>query len=255
MQTTDDRTQTSVGDDLRSRVVLPIALPIGVLAVMVVFIGTVAYALLNSTRGLAIVVAGIMATGLMVAMSLASAIDEEDMTGAKRAVIVLTGLAPLLAGVAIAAAGAVPAEERAINVEPPLLAPEGAVVGAENSETFCEVVEGEEACAGPTDSYTLPAQPDSPVFAFEFFNTQAGIQHNFQIFTLVDGGQGEPVFTQDVGGVGGQNAATIGGGETIVYQVDTEAAGVAFEPGAEFYYNCIIHPAMQGILTIGDPVA
>lgn len=253
MTTTEQGTSTSTDDtsrEFRNRVVLPLALPIGIVLGMVLVIGTIAFSLLYATKGVAVAVAGVLATGIMVAMALASSVDEEDMTTAKRAVIGATAVVPALLaiGIALVAAngGIYEQDQLAINATPPELAPEGAEVGAQNSDSFCEVPDGEDECGEDSQELELPAQPESEAFQFLFVNEEAGVNHNFQLFELADGGAGEPVFTQEDG------AELIAGPGTAVYEVDQSER--VFEPEQQFYFNCSVHPNMQGTLTISEPV-
>lgn len=250
MQTTEEQTE-HVGDDVRSRVVLPVAMPLAVLGAMVLYIGAIGFVLLHSTKGQAVVYAGIVATGLMVAMTLASSTDEEDMTTAKRLVIAATAVVPLLAVLGIAVgvnAGAVdPGGIIGIDRTPPERAPEGAITGASNAENFCAMDVETESCIEDTKEYTLPAQPDSETFRFLFVNEQSGVAHNLQIFELADdGGAGEEIFGVDEGSV------TISGVADVLYEVDQSER--VFQPDEQYYFNCIVHPNMNGVLTIGPPV-
>ena len=236
--------------DLRNRVVLPILLPLGILLGLAAVVGSVAFILLYSTKGIAILAAGLMATGIMVAMSLASSTEPDDLDTAKRGVIVLSGVVPVLASAGLAIyLGATAPESIQFNVEPIASFPEGAVTAAQNSETFCILGEDGESCED-TQEYTLPAQPHGESFSFQFVNLQANVPHNLQIFELAEEG-GEPAPGELVFGVA-EGSATINGVADIVYQVDQSAG--AFEPGQEFYYNCVVHPVMDGVLTVGEPV-
>ena len=103
-----------------------------------------------------------------------------------------------------------------------------------------------ESCIEDSQELTLPAQPDSDIFYFEFVNEQEGVAHNFQIFELEGADEAGPII---FGVEEGSNTIT---GGVVLYQVDqTEDP---FEEGEQFYFNCIVHPNMQGVLTIGPPV-
>lgn len=236
--------------EFRNRVILPIVLPLAVLVGLGLFVGSVSLTLLYSTKTIAILLAGVMAAGIMVAMSLASTQDEDDLDGIKRAVIGATGVLPILGSFGIAvylANGGVDPAELQINKQPVLLAPDGALVGAQNSENFCALEEVDGPCED-TQELTLPFQEEAP-FSFQFNNQQANVPHNFQIFELAeDGGEpapGEPIFTIPEG------SATFNGPATQVYQV----ADFAPEVDAQFYFNCVVHPVMEGVLTIVEPDA
>lgn len=240
-----------MNSDFRNRIVLPVVLPLLVLLGVAVVVGGIALILLFTTRVLALTIAILVATGIMVAISLASSIDEEDMTLARRGVIVLAGALPLVIGAGIAvwsAAGGVPEDELNINKEPALTAPEGALVGAKNDQSFCVFADPEnqtqDSCED-TSEVTFPAQPGGP-FLYEFNNLQNAIQHNFQIFELA-GGAESPEPGDELFGVA-DGAQLITGPETIIYNVEPDV----LTAGQQYYYNCIVHPVMQGVLTIAE---
>lgn len=243
--------------DFRNRMVLPFVLPLAVLLGVAVVVGGLALILLYTPRDVGLIIALVVASGVMVAFSLANSIDEEDMTVGRRAVIFSVGALPLLGGAAAAlwtVNGGVPEDQLATTVpayyEAVGSAPEGALVGAQNSQSFCvfEDPADDETCED-TSEVTLPAQPDGAFF-YEFRNLESGVPHNFQIFELAgsadDPGPGEELYGTDEG------AETINGVDEIVYEVPAEIAE-DFEQDAQFYYNCVVHPAMQGVLTIGPP--
>lgn len=235
--------------DFRNRVVLPILLPLLLLFGIAVLVGGLALVLLYNTHEVALMVALVVAAGIMVAFSLASSVEREDMTIGRRSVIVLTGLLPLLGGAAIsvwAATGGVPAEELIINVEPHLTAPEGALIGAQNSQSFCVFEEDGETCTDAAE-VTFPAQPDSEAFFYVFNNIESGVPHNAQLFELAGSADapeaGEVIFGVEDG------ATVITGVAEITYEVTTDE----FAEGDQYYFNCVVHPVMEGVLTIGPP--
>lgn len=242
--------------DLRNRVVLPLLLPIGILLGIAVLVGGLALILLNTPHLVGLTVALVVAAGVMVAFSLANAVDEQDMTFGRRAVIVLVAAVPLLGGAGAslwAVNGGVPAEELPSNYVPVISAPEGALAGAKNAESFCEFEDPEnqtaETCTD-VDELTFPAQPDEEDFAFIFNNVQDGVPHNLQLFELADEG-GEPAPGPGVFLVP-DGAEIITGPAEITYEAPQGDPPI-YEEGAQFYYNCVVHPAMQGVLTIGSP--
>jgi hypothetical protein len=239
--------------DLRNRVVLPLVLPLAVLLGIVVLVGGFAAILLFNTHEVGLMVALVVAAGVMVAFSLANSVEAEDMTVGRRVTIVAAGVLPLLGGAAISlwsVNGGVPAEDLMWNIEPVASAPEGALAGAKNSESFCAFEDPEnqtaETCTD-TQELTFPAQPDSETFAFIFNNLEAGVPHNLQLFEL----EGEMEAGETVYGVD-DGAVIINGVDEITYQVEQGDPPI-FEEGAQFYYNCVVHPVMEGVLTIGPP--
>lgn len=243
--------------DFRNRVVLPIVLPLAVLVGIAAVVGTLAAIFLFSPRNVGLTTAVVVAAGFMVAFSLANAVDEEHMTIGRRAVIGAVALLPLLGGAAAAlwaVNGGVPEDELSETLpwyyEPVLSAPEGALVGAKNSENFCVFEDPENQTADTctdTQEVTFPAQPDAGAYAFIFNNVQSGVPHNFQIFELADEG-GEPAPGTLLFGVA-EGSTVINGVESITYSAEPNQ----YEEGEQFYYNCVVHPVMEGVLTIGPP--
>lgn len=245
--------------DFRSRILLPIVLPLAVLAGIVVVVGLLAAILLYTPRVVGLTIAMVVAAGFMVAFSLANAVDEEMMTLGRRVVIGAVAILPVLGGGGAAlwtVNGGVAEEDLASSVpayyEPVQLAPEGALVGAKNEQSFCVFEDPDDQSeAGCTDvsEVTFPAQPDSAEFAYVFNNLQSGVPHNFQIFELTEDG-GEPAPGEIVFGV--DDGASIVTGQSITYAAEQGDPPI-YEEGAQFYYNCVVHPPMQGVLTIGPP--
>lgn len=242
--------------ELRNRVVLPILLPLGVLLGIVVVVGGLAAIFLYNTREVALMVALVVAAGVMVAFSLANSVDAEDMTIGRRGAILAAGVLPILAGAGVsvwAVNGGVPAEDLMINIEPHLTAPEGALAGAKNAESFCVFEDPDnqtaETCTD-VDELTFPAQPDSETFAFIFNNVHNGVPHNLQLFELA-GSADAPEPGASVFGVP-DGAEVITGPAEITYEAE-QGDPPLYEEGAQFYYNCVVHPAMQGVLTVGPP--
>lgn len=229
--TTDTQHRTDE-DHLRTRVLRPLAITFGVVAVMVAFIGLVAAVLLWNTKTGALVIAALGAAGILFVVSLVNSRDRLDPP--QRVVAVLAGILPLLVGglYAVDIIGDIPDEERNINVQPIQLAPEDApIIAAENSNEFC-LLDDAGGCE-PVETWTVEEQgPD--LFAFEFVNLEAGIPHNVHIFTLEDGGQGESIYA----------GALITGPDEVVDIV---------EPGlevGEYYFLCDVHPSMNGVLAV-----
>ena len=240
--------------DFRNRVVLPILLPLGVLLAIVVVVGTLALVLLYNPHEVGLVVALVVAAGFMVAFSLANAVDAEHMTIGRRLTIGAVAVLPVLGGLGAAVWASNNDVERMIDVEPVASAPEGALAGAKNAESFCTFEDPDnqtpETCTD-VDELTFPAQPEADTFAYLFGNVDQGVQHNLQLFELASAdegapGPGEGVFLVEDG------AEVITGVDEITYEVAQDDPTI-FEEGAQFYYNCVVHPAMQGVLTIGPP--
>ncbi len=208
-------------NDFRERVITPLLMPLGILAVIAVTVGFFAWMLLWSTKFLALILAIVAASVILAAISLVS--SQEKLDAPKKAVVGGFVAIPMLIGALFAGGviGDVDAADLNINRqphEPTIAAPEGApVVVAEDSVEFV------------TKSFELPAEG---LVAFTFDNEQSGVVHNVWIFegpTTED-----PLFFQ------GEN---ITGPASIDYGF--EAPG---EEGTWLYF-CSIHPNMQGEVT------
>ncbi len=232
--------------DIRNRVILPILLPVLILGAVAAAVGGVAWMLLFTSHTLALVIAMVIAAGIMVAISLASSVDEADMTASRKGVILMAGVLPIVLGASIttwSANGGIPAEDLNWNRVPHILAPEGAVVAAQNSQSFCELDVETDVCTD-TKVLTLPAQPDSESLLFLFDNREAGVAHNFMIFELA-GSDAEPEPGAIIFGVTEGSDIVTGPVEKLY-----EAPGEQLVAGAQFFYNCVVHPVMNGVLTI-----
>jgi hypothetical protein len=237
--------------DLRNRIVLPVVLPLLVILGIAAAVAGMAMIFLFTNRVLALTMAVVIATGIMMAISLANSVDAEDMNLARRGVILLTALGPIAIGAGVAiwsANGGLPEEDLNINKEPALAAPEGALVGAKNDQSFCAFSDVENQTADTCDDVselTFPAQPEGS-FLFLFHNVNDGVQHNFQIFQLAGDAEapapGDGLFLVPDG------ATVITGPAEILYNVPPETP---LTPG-QYYYNCVVHPVMQGVLTIAE---
>lgn len=237
--------------DLRNRIVLPVVLPLLVILGVAAAVAGMALIFLYTNRVLALTMAVVIATGIMVAISLANSVDAEDMNAARRGVILLTALGPIAVGAGVAiwsANGGLPAEDLNINKQPALAAPEGALVGAKNDQSFCLFSDVEnqsiETCED-VDEVTFPAQPEGS-FLFLFNNVNVGVPHNFQIFQLAGDASapeaGDGLFLVPEG------STVITGPAEILYNVP---ADIPLTPG-QYYYNCVVHPVMDGVLTIAE---
>lgn len=237
--------------DFRNRVVLPIVLPVVVLLGIAVLVGGLALILLFNPREVSLTVALVVAAGVMVAFSLANGVDIEDMTFGRRIIIAAVAILPLVGGLGAAFYATANGLPRMIDVEPHLTAPEGALAGAKNATSFCVFEDPEDQSADTctdTGELTFPAQPDAESFAYVFHNVDEGVPHNLQLFELAGSADapepGELVFGVPDG------ANIIEGTGEVAYA----ASPNEFAEGDQLYYNCVVHPVMQGVLTIGPPV-
>lgn len=228
-------------NDVRSRIVLPIVIPVLIVLSMAAFIGAIATLLLFNTKSGATMLAAVAAAGILFTVSLAAGQDRLDTP--RRAVVAFAAALPLLAGAAIGFGliGGVDDADRMINVEPLLLMPEGApVIAAENSQDFCL---GDEGSCEPVERWEVEPAPDSETIAFVFDNREAGVTHNVQITDL--GGtadapeRGDEIFVE----------TPLVEGPTVDEFVDPE--GMTWEElPEEWYFLCVVHPNMNGVGTV-----
>jgi plastocyanin len=201
----------------RQSLLLPILIPVGALAVIVVVLFTLSRVLLslkpNAATGVALVAAvGIMAVAAFVA-------GRKRVTGAALGGFVgaAAGITMFAGGLAIAVIGP-PEGEGPEPFHATLAAPEGAI---ENGFS--------------TDALTFEA--NVPI-ELEFDNEDAGIEHNVQIF---DG--------EDDSAPSLFDGAPIPAPDTIPYLIPPLAPG-------DYFFHCRLHPgtAMQGTITVQEGV-
>ncbi|MFP5310426.1 MAG: hypothetical protein ACLGIR_12730 [Actinomycetes bacterium] len=226
--------------EFRNRAVLPVLLPLGILLGIAALVVGFAFILLYSTKEVAVVLAIVAAAGILGAISLAATKDE--LTGAEKGAVGVLAVLPVFLGGLFAFGGVIEVDETelGINAQPILQVPEGAEIGSANAEAFClPPVEGE--CEDISE-WQMAAQ-EGETFVFEYVNLQADVGHNVQIFELA-GTPDAPEAGAEI--LAGAADAPVVTGTSIVYTVPQ-----ALEPG-DYYFNCIVHPNMDGVLTITE---
>jgi len=234
-----------VSNDVRSRIILPIVIPVLILLSMAAFIGSIALLFLFNTKSGSLMLAAVAAGGILFTVSLASSQDKLDTP--RRAAVLLAAALPLLAGLAVATGliGDVDDADRMINVEPLVLLPDGApVIAAENSQEFCLGPEGE---CEPVDLWEVePGDPADPI-SFVFENREVGVPHNVQI-TNLEGDRDNPQRGSEIFA-----DSDLVDGPIVDEYVHPE--GLTWEElPEEWYFLCIVHPNMNGVgvLVSGD---
>ncbi|MGH2681426.1 MAG: cupredoxin domain-containing protein [Actinomycetota bacterium] len=197
----------------RQSLLLPILIPVGALAVIVLVLFAFSRVLLAVKPNAATAIALVAAVGIMAVAAFVA--GRRQVTGAALGGFVgaATGISMLAAGVAIAVIG--PPEEEVEPVHAALAAPEGAA-----SSGFS------------TDA--LEVEADRPIeLAFE--NQDPAVGHNVQIFDGPD--DAAPVLF---------DGAVITGPDTTTYDVEPLAPG-------DYFFNCRIHPGtMTGTITSAE---
>lgn len=229
--------------DVRGRIVAPLLIPLGILAVMAGFIGVVASLLLFSTNTGALTFAAVAAGGILFTVSLATSQDRLDAP--RRIAIGVAALLPFLAGgaVALGLVGDVADEDRMINVPPLLVVPEDAPrIAAVNSLEYCTPVD--EATCDATRTWDVVPSAATETLSFVFENREAGVPHNV-VITLLEG-------TPDAPAAGEVLAESeVVSGVTEDYFV---AETVSWDDLPEqWYFFCRVHANMNGVGTVVTP--
>ena len=187
---------------VRDRLVMPILLPLGILAVIAVVLLGFSRILLSLTPTAATVTAIVVATGVVVTASVAAGRKQVRLSTLGAMLGVTVGVAMLAGGVALAVVGGTE-EEPGGGGEKPVVTLAAANIAFE-----------------PT-SLTVPG---GEAFTLRFHNEDANTQHNVQIFDDPEFG-GTPLFS----------GALITGVRQTDYEVD------ALEAGA-YFFRCEVHP-------------
>jgi plastocyanin len=205
--------------EFRNRAFLPVVMPLGILVGIALLVGSFALILLYTTREVALVLATVAAGGVLLAVALAA--SQDKLEPAKRAVILLAGAFPVIAGAVVAITQPVDASLLNINRQPHVVLPDiNLTIAAENAQSF------------ESDTMILPSGTEVGVV---FDNNDAGTPHNWAMYQLVDGGPGEEVVM----------------GEIITGPATDEVIFSTPEPG-EYYFQCDVHPNMQGTVQLEE---
>lgn len=225
--------------DFRSRVILPIVLPIVVLASIAAFVGAIALTLLYNTKGGSLALAAAAAGGILFTVSLANSQDKLALP--QRGVVIFAAALPILvgAGFALGLVGDIPDDTRMANVQPLISVPDDApVLAAENSVEYCEFQDG--AC-GPvvTEWEVVPSQETEQVtFVFENLDP-TGTQHNV-VITSLEGDADDP----SPGDETFLSSSLIPGGTSDGFRSED----VTWDDlPDEWYFVCALHATMNGV--------
>ncbi|HEX6581085.1 MAG TPA: cupredoxin domain-containing protein [Actinomycetota bacterium] len=196
----------------RQSLLLPILVPIGALAAIVLVLFTFSRVLLSLKPNAATATALVAAAGIMAVAAFVA--SRRSVTGTSLGAFVgaSAGIAMLAGGIAIAVIG--PPEDEVEPFHATIAAPEGAIESGFS-----------------TDALTFEA--DVPV-ELEFDNADPGVGHNVQIFDGPD--ESAPSLF---------DGTAITGPDAIPYAIAPLAPG-------EYFFHCRLHPgtAMQGTITV-----
>jgi len=229
-----------VPNDFRSRVLLPILIPVLIVVVMGAFIGMVAALFLFNTKTGALALAAVAAGGILFAVSLATSRDRLDTRG--RIVLTFAAALPFLLGGGIATGliGDVPDEARMINVLPLVQIPEDIpVMAAENSLEYCLIAD--DGTCVPTRTWDVLPSAQSETLAFLFRNLEPQIPHNV-VITVLEGTLDAPMPGEVLA------ESTLISGINDEYWVE-ETLTWDDLPDV-WYFFCRVHANMNGIGTV-----
>lgn len=231
-----------MNNDVRSRIVMPIVIPIIVLLSIVAFVGSMAVLFLFNTHAGSLVLAAVAAGGILFTISLAASQDKLDAP--RRAVVVFAAALPLVvaAAVAFGLIGGVADEDRMINIEPVVLLPEGApTIAAENSSEFC--IDDDSGECVPVDYWEVEPGDVADPISFVFDNREAGVPHNV-VITDLEGSADDP----ERGSEQFASSELIEGPAIDEY---VQPEGLTWEElPEEWYFVCSVHPSMEGVGTV-----
>lgn len=211
--------------DVRDRLVLPLLIPLGIVAFIALVAGGFGMVLLFNPIQVSVVIAIVVAGGLLAAFGFASSQRPEEMNRAKRAVIASMVVAPLLVGGLVAVDVIPTSAQKVAHVECEFCVPEDAVEVVANGIRFDQ------------DTIQLPESGEVSIL---FENEDAGIPHDVTIAPFDAGGEpltDEPFFEGE----------TFPGPDRRVYTFEAPE-----EPGTYFFW-CSIHPQdMTGEAVFGS---
>jgi hypothetical protein len=229
-----------VSNTFRTRILLPILIPVLIVVVMAAFIGMVATLFLFNTKTGALALAAVAAGGILFAVALATSRDRLDTRG--RVVLSVAAALPFLLGGGIAAGliGDVPEEARMINVLPLLQIPDDVpIMAAENSLEFCLIAD-DGSCV-PTRTWDVVPSAETETLAFLFRNLEPQIPHNV-VITVLEGTLEAPMAGEVLA------ESVLINGVNDDYYVD-ETLTWDDLPDV-WYFFCRVHANMNGIGTV-----
>lgn len=211
--------------DVRDRLVLPLLIPLGIVAFIALVAGGFGMVLLFNPIEVSVVIAIVVAGGLLAAFGFASSQRPEELNRAKRAVIASMVVAPLLVGGLVAVDVIPTSAQKVAHVECEFCIPEDAVEVVANGIEF--------------EQETLQL-PESGEVSILFENEDVNIDHNVAIAPLGPDGEplrDEPIFDGEI----------FRGPDRRVYTFEAPE-----EPGTYFFW-CVVHPeVMTGEAVFGS---
>jgi plastocyanin len=226
--------------DVRDRLVLPLLIPVGLLAVIALIAFGFGMLMLFNPMTISLTIAAVVAAGILAAMALEASSNPEEQTRVKRAVISLAVVGPILLGLLVAV-DVIPVDAmKMVDVEPHIQIPEGApVVVADNIEFGVLDPETDEVDWDNVEITIAAAAGDDVAIVFQ--NEDApGTPHDIDIYETEEGLEARDPDQLIFGG------QIIDAPATIVYEFQ------APDPGT-YPFFCSVHPAMRGTVTFEEP--
>lgn len=232
--------------EFRNRAFLPVVMPLAIILGVAAMVALFALILLYNTHEAALVIAVVAAAGILVAIALAASQDHLD--AGKKAAVFAAGVLPIVVGGVfsiVSATGGVDESLLNINRQPHINVPDDAIIAATSVESFC--IPTDDGGCEDTREWTTSVQEEGLFSLFLFDNRQAGTPHNVALFTLAD----EDIAPEDLAAdSGAENLFTgdvVSGPTEVTYEPD---------PGLEagkYFFQCSVHPTtMVGILTVTE---
>lgn len=211
--------------DVRDRLVLPLLIPLGIVAFIALVAGVFGMILLFNPIEVSLVIAIAVAGGLLAAFGLASSQRPEDLNRVKRGVIASTVIAPLAVGGLVAVDLIPTSAEKVAHTECLYCIPEDAVTVVASGIAF--------------DQETIQL-PGSGEVSILFENQDVGTPHDIAIAPI--GPEGEPLRDEPI-----FDGEQFPGEDRRVYTFQAPE-----EPGTYFFW-CTVHPQqMTGEAVFGS---
>ena len=232
--------------EFRNRAFLPVVMPLAIILGVAAMVALFALILLYNTHEAALVIAVVAAAGILVAIALAASQDELD--AGKKAAVFAAGVLPIVVGGVfsiVSATGGVDESLLNINRQPHINVPDDAIIAATSVESFC--LPTDDGGCEDTREWTASVQEEGLFSIFLFDNREPATPHNVALFTLAD----EDIAPEDL-------AADSGDENLFTGDVVTGPTEVTYEPetgleAGKYFFQCSVHPTtMVGILTVTE---
>ncbi len=222
--------------DVRERLFLPLVVPLLLVGAILLGVFALAMLFLHNTYAVALTLAIVIGAGVLAYFGFEAA-GGEQMTRAKRAVVVLALAVPIGLGVLTATDVIAVEGEKGVEAEPHFAAPEGAPVVVADNIDFGVLDPETDEIDWDDVTVTLSAAEDASVLVFR--NDDEGVPHDIDVFETEDAmneaREDERVFDGEI----------IQGPSQTTYEFETPESG-------EYPFHCSVHPQMTGTVTVEE---